>query len=132
MKVLASPENKRIYTEDDIRQFIGLYHLGALNLTDDPVLTAIVLEEIHKDNEEPQDIKPLSLKQKILKYTCLFIFAGFFLSLIIVLLYIASKSRLVNFFLSLEEVPWKIHCCKKSKVSGKGQDLVFDYFVVKL
>jgi hypothetical protein len=102
MKVLASPENKRIYTEDDIRQFVGLYHLGALNPTDDSVLTAIVLEELHKDNEEPQSIKRLSLKQKILKYTCLFIFAGFFLSLIIVLLYIACKLILVNFSITIQ------------------------------
>ena len=28
MKVLASPENKKIYTETEINQFIGLYYLG--------------------------------------------------------------------------------------------------------
>ena len=93
MKVLASPENKRIYNEEDIRQFMGLYHLGALNPIEDPVLTAIVLEEIHKQNEEPPEPKPLTVRQKIIKYTCLFAFVGVFLSLAVVLLFVASKRK---------------------------------------
>ena len=28
MKVLASPENKKIYSETELNQFIGLYYLG--------------------------------------------------------------------------------------------------------
>jgi hypothetical protein len=96
MKVLASPNNKNAYTEDDIRQFVGLYHLGALNPFEDPVLTAIILEELHKQNEEFQDVKPLSHKKKILKYTLLLVCMAFFVALVIILLYLASKISIQN------------------------------------
>jgi hypothetical protein len=91
MKVLASPNNKNAYTEDDIRQFIGLFHLGALNPLEDPVLTAIILEELHKQNEEIADVKPVSFKKKLLKYTFLLFCMAFFLTLVIILLYLSSK-----------------------------------------
>ena len=91
MKVLASPNNKNVYTEDDIRQFIGFFHLGALNPFDDPVLTAIILEELHKQNEEIADVRPLSFKKKWLKYTFLFFCMAVFLTLVIILLYLSSK-----------------------------------------
>jgi hypothetical protein len=91
MKVLASPNNKNAYTEDDIRQFVEFFHLGALNPLDDPVLTAIVLEELHKQNEQFHDAKPLSQKKKILKYTLFFFCMAFILTLALVLLYLSSK-----------------------------------------
>ena len=72
MKVLASPENKITYTEKDIKQFIGLYHLGAINPENDPVLTGIVLEALHQQKETQLDKTPTTLKQKIFKYCFLF------------------------------------------------------------
>ena len=89
MKVLASPNNKNAYTEDDVRQFVGFFHLG--NPFDDPVLTAIILEELHKQNEEIADVKPVSFKKKLLKYTFLLFCMAFFLTLVIILLYLSSK-----------------------------------------
>ena len=94
MKVLASPNNKNAYTEDDIRQFVGFFNLGTLNLFDDPVLTAIVLEELHKQNEEIPDVRPLSFKKKLLKYTFLFFCMAFFLTLVTCWLYLSSKRLL--------------------------------------
>ena len=89
MKVLASPENRHTYTEKDIKQFIGLYHLGAINPVDDPVLTAIVLEEIHRQSE-PQDKAPQTLRQKVFTY-CFFVgITVVCLSLIFVVFYLAS------------------------------------------
>jgi len=89
MKVLSSPNNKNAYTEDDVRQFVGFFHLG--NPFNDPVLTAIVLEELHKQNEEFHDARPVSFKKKTLKYTFLFFCIAFFLTLAIILLYLSSK-----------------------------------------
>jgi hypothetical protein len=91
MKVLASPNNKNAYTEVDIRQFVGLFNLGVLNPFDDPVLTAIVLEELHKQNEKIHDSKPISLKEKIIKYTLFFLCMAFFLTVAIIFLYLSSK-----------------------------------------
>ena len=66
MKVLSSPENKKIYSEKDIKQFIGLYHLGAINPLDDPVLTGIVLEALHQQHDTI-DKPPQTIKLKIFK-----------------------------------------------------------------
>ena len=93
MKVLSSTENKNLYTEQDVRHFVGLYHLGAINPIDDPVLTAIVLEALHKQNEQvnkKRDNSHSSLKM-ILKYSILFVFVSFCIGTAIALIYIASK-----------------------------------------
>ena len=91
MKVLANPENKQAYTDKDIKQFIGLYHLGAINPVNDPVITAIVLEAIHQQAEVDSEKSPTSLKQKILKYSFLFGLLAISLGLIYLLYVLTSK-----------------------------------------
>ena len=91
MKVLASPENKNLYSEKEIKQFIGLYHLGAINPTDDPVLTAVVLQAIYEQNEGTEEKKPLTTNEKIAKYVIIFVFCLICLGLALVMLYISSK-----------------------------------------
>ena len=92
MKVLSSPENKKIYSEKDIKQFIGLYHLGAINPLDDPVLTGIVLEALHQQNETT-DKPPQTLKLKIFKYSFFVGVTTICLALISSVFYFASKTR---------------------------------------
>lgn len=96
MKVLASPENKLNFTEKDLSQLIGLYHIGIINASDDPVLTAIVLDAINKQNEKKQIKTKLTLKQKILKYFIITILLMIGLSIPLTLYFLTSELFLLE------------------------------------
>ena len=98
MKVLASPENKLNFTEKDLSQLIGLYHIGIINASDDPVLTAIVLDAINQQNEKSHVKTKLTVKQKILKYFIITVLLMIGLSIPLTLYFLTSELPYFNFY----------------------------------
>ena len=99
MKVLTRSTNKQNYTEEDIRQFVHLYHLDVVSPRDDPVLTTIIADQLHIQNTKPHDAKPLNIWRKMAKFAFSFLFVFVFLSLTGFLLYKAStiEKKLIIF-----------------------------------